>query len=434
METQPDGAFSGVVGRKIKGGAKMKRIVCLLLGALLLTGCAGAPPAAGTKTEPQTAVESTPAAQIPAVEGYDDFAAVLSAAVLDGKGNKNLSPVSAYIALAMAAEGARGDTRAELLALLGAKNAEDMRKSAEEMLKTLSISGKSSELILADSIWLGKQAGAAFYEDYLALLSRSYDAEADAVYFGTPEAAARIAAWIREKTREKVKISDDVMEFDADTIAVLINTIYLKDGWRTPFDENLTEKGTFCGPDGERQVQYMRRTDAGGAIVRGDGYLRYAMDLREAGTMVFVLPDEGVSLDSLLGSPEGIRELLTGGDKSVADVSILLPKFSFQDRTDLEETLMGLGVRTCFSGGADFSGMTDMPAHISRALQESYVGVDENGVTAAAYTLIAMTKGAAIPVEREKIDFHLTRPFLYAVESADGTVLFIGTVTAPDEA
>ena len=95
---------------------------------------------------------------------------------------------------------------------------------------------------------------------------------------------------------------------------------------------------------------------------------------------------------------------------------------------------MGLGVRTCFTGGADFSAMTDTPAHISRVLQESHIGVDENGVTAAAYTMIVMAKSAAIHSERERVDFHLTRPFLYAIESRDGTVLFIGTVTSPDEA
>ena len=38
---------------------------------------------------------------------------------------------------------------------------------------------------------------------------------------------------------------------------------------------------------------------------------------------------------------------------------------------------------------------------------------------------------SASPVEREKIDFHLTRPFLYAIESRDGTVLFLGTVAEP---
>ena len=413
----------------------MKKTICWLLLAALLTGCAHAQPQPSEEIQTETPIQSEPAAQIPAVEGYDDFAAVLSAAVIDGKSNKNLSPVSVYIALAMTAEGARGRTQEELLALLGEEKAEDVRKKAEEMLEDLRISGKNSELSLADSIWLGEQAGgASFHEAYLTILSDSYDAKADSVCFGTAEAGERIAAWIREKTRDKVKISEDAMQFDADTLAVLLNTIYLTDGWRMPFDKDLTEKGVFYGPDGERQAEYMRRKDQDKTIVRGEGFLRYALPLDEVGTMVFVLPDEGVTLESLLDSPAKVKELLTGGSSSAADVDLMVPKFGFQDRTDLENILMSLGVQTCFTGGADFSLMTDTPAHVSRVLQESYIGVDENGVTAAAYTLIAMTKGASVPVEREKVDFHLTRPFLYAIISSDGIVLFIGTVTAPDKA
>ena len=370
------------------------------------------------------------------VEGYESFMTVLSAALIDGQSNKNLSPISVYLALAMAAEGARGKTQEEMLALLGEKTIEDVRENAKAMVKTLCLKKESGELALANSIWMGQQdESVTFHEAFLKTLSDSYDAEANAVRFGEAEAGRRIAAWIKEKTRDKVKVSDDAMRFNADTLAVLINTIYLKDGWRAPFDTNMTEKGTFYGPNGKQtQVNYMRRTDRAAAIIRGDGYLRYAMPLRDVGRMVFVLPDEGVSLESLLGSPERIEELLNGGTESTADVNILLPKFSFQDRTDLEETLMGLGVKTCFTGEADFSAMTDTPAYVSRVLQESHIGVDENGVVAAAYTMIAMAKSAAFSMEREKVDFHLTRPFLYTIESKDGTILFIGTVTAPDEA
>ena len=222
------------------------------------------------------------------------------------------------------------------------------------------------------------------------------------------------------------------MQFDGDTLAVLINTIYLKDGWREPFNEERTEQGTFHRSNGKpKKVDYMRRTDRNGTIVRGDGFLRYALPLNEVGRMVFVLPDEGVSLESLLGSPEKVTALLRDGEEKNADVDLMVPKFRFQDRTDLEEILQSLGVRTCFTGMADFSGMTNTPAHVSRVLQESYIGVDEKGVEAAAYTLVALAKSAAIPVEREKIDFHLTRPFLYAIESRDGTVLFLGTVAEP---
>ncbi len=420
----------------------MKKTICwLLIGLLLLTGCAQ--PKQGSKEEARPTVTVTyysePTAvvpsidDIPAVSGYDDFMAVLSAAIIDGTGNKNLSPISVYLALAMTAEGGRGETQAELLTLLGANTAEDMRETAEKLLKSLEVRGETGEIALADSFWLGEQdETVTFHEAYLSTLRASYDAEARSVRFGDPAAGEEIAAWIKEKTREKVKVSRDAMRFDADTLAVLINTIFLKDGWRTPFDENQTKQGIFHRTkEKTKQVDYMRRTDRNVSIVRGEGFLRYALPLNEVGSMVFVLPDEGVSLESLLGSREKIAKLLNDGESKSADVDLMVPKFSFQDRTDLEEILQALGVRTCFTGGADFSGMTDTPACVSRVLQESYIGVNENGVEAAAYTMVVMAKSAAIPVEREKVDFHLTRPFLYAIERQDGTVLFIGTVVEP---
>ena len=438
---QPGRSLRGVVDRK-EGERTMRRNVCwLLTGLLLLTGCVqpqvdldpqeARPTVTVTYYSEPTAV--APAVDLPDVAGYDDFTSVLSAAVLDGTGNKNLSPVSVYIALSMAAEGARGETQRELLALLGAQNAEEMRTTAEELLSSLEVRGETGEIALADSIWLGEQdSTVSFREAYLELLRTSYDAEARSVPFGDPAAGEEIAAWIREKTREKINISEDAMRFDADTLAVLINTVFLKDGWREPFNEDRTEQGIFFGLNGkEGTADYMRRTDLNGTIVRGEGFLRYALSLNEVGRMVFVLPDEGVSLESLLGSPESMEKLLHSGENKKADVDLMVPKFGFQDRTDLEEILQSLGVQTCFTGMADFSGMTDTPVYISRVLQESRIDVDENGVAAAAYTLVAMAKGAAIPAEREKVDFHLTRPFLYAIESRDGTVLFLGAVTEP---
>ena len=420
----------------------MKRIMCLLLtGLLLLAGCAQPQQGSNEGARPTVTVtyHSEPTAivpsmdDIPTVSGYEEFMTVLSAAIIDGKNNKNLSPVSVYLALAMAAEGSRGRTQTELLTLLGAEDARDMRKTAEELLKKMDIQGETGQLALADSFWLGEQDEAVtFHEAYLDTLRSSYDAEARSVRFGHPSAGEEISAWIREKTREKVNVSEDAMRFDADTLAVLVNTIFLQDGWRIPFDENLTEEGFFNGVTGkQKQADYMRRKDRNVSIVRGEGFMRYVLPLNDVGNMVFVLPDEGVTLESLLGSSENIEKLLSDGEKKNVDVDLMVPKFGFQDRTDLEEILQSLGVRTCFTGEADFSGMTDTPAHISRVLQESFIGVDENGVVAAAYTLVAMTKNTSIPIEREKVDFHLTRPFLYAIESRDGTILFIGTVVEP---
>ena len=430
----------------------MKKTICwLLLLVMLLAGCTGKavektagenpilqsePAPQGSDITPPAVENDEPTPTIPPIDGYNDFMSVLSAALMDGQSNKNLSPVSVYIALAMAAEGAKGDTQEELLAILGEKKLKDLRKSVEQMLKDLKTEGTSGELVLANSIWLGRQdESVAFHEAYLKTLAKSYGAKAGAVRFGAAEAGEKIAAWIKEKTRDKIQPSEDAMTFNADTLAVLINTIYLKDSWQNPFDPERTEQDTFSGLQGkEIIVKYMRRTDSNAAVVRGEGYLRYALPLRDVGRMVFVLPNEEVSLESLLGSPEKINELLRGGEEVNADVDLKVPKFTFQDRTDLEKTLMDLGVRISFTGGADFSGITDTPAHISRVLQESHIGVNEDGVEAAAYTMIALAKSSMSIEKRDKIDFHLTRPFLYAIESYDGTVLFIGTVTEPDKA
>ena len=74
---------------------------------------------------------------------------------------------------------------------------------------------------------------------------------------------------------------------------------------------------------------------------------------------------------------------------------------------------------------------SDTPCCIDSVIQESYIGVDENGVEAAAYTMVSMKANGINMMELEKLDFHLTRPFFYTIEAFDGTVLFVGTVTNP---
>ncbi|MBR0508384.1 MAG: hypothetical protein IJJ86_07210 [Clostridia bacterium] len=418
----------------------MKRLLCILFAALLLAACTAKPDPAG-KAAPTSEPVSTPEpvrsdpVAVPEIDGYGSFAAVLASKLLDGTANKNLSPISVYLALAMVAEGANGESQESMLALLGCKTIEELRTICGAMLETLSIDQDGSTLALADSIWMANELGgvkAEFDADYLKTLADVFRSEAHAVDFTQQSTKKQIADWITEHTRGKIKISEDALNFDEQTLAVLINTIYLKDAWADDFYEGATESGTFYGLGSELTVDYMNRFDRASSIVQGDGFLRYSLPLRRVGRMTFILPDEGVDLSGLLASPEALKAVLTGGDSIRADVSVKLPKFKFQDRFDLNEPLMELGLAGLFTDGADLSGMCNVPARISRVIQESYIGVDENGVEAAAYTMVVADGATMMPPEDlPQIDFHLTRPFLYVIESWDGTVLFIGTVTAP---
>ena len=416
----------------------MKRLISILFAALLLCACTvnSRPTAPLTEPTEQTeAPEPLPDFPIPEIAGYAGFSDVLAAKLLDGTRNKNLSPISLYLALAMTAEGAKGETQADMLKLLGCSSPEELRGICGAMLETLSFDTEDSTIEIADSIWMADRNGTlTFREDYLKALADVYRSEANAVDFANAETGRQIAAWITEHTRGKIKISEDAMQFSPETVAVLINTIYLKAAWLDPFYESATEAGTFFGVDGETAADYMNRKDAGATIVKGDGFLRYSLPLFGVGRMTFILPDEGTALADLLGTPEKLHTLLYDGEELRADVLVKLPKFRFQDRFDLNEPLKALGIGIAFSDAADFSGMCDRFASISSVLQESFIGVDEKGVEAAAYTMVAVNGACALPEDLPEIEFYLTRPFLYVIESRDGTVLFIGTVTAPTNA
>ena len=465
----------------------MKRLLCMILTGLMLfsAACTAAPavqvpevptdvpetqptdvpadePAEAPTDEPEAPITIQPIEDPPIdltdpilpideptgetadVGGYADFSSLLSATLLDGRRNRNLSPISVWLAMAMVAEGANGETQAELLKLLGCKTIEDLRTACAAMLKTLSVEDEGCVLDVHNSLWMAEAIGGMpvhFHEDFLSVLGDTYRSEANTVDFSNFTAGQQIAEWITEQTRGKIEVDPQAMRFDPMTIAVLINTIYLKSGWTDPFDTLLTEQGVFYGTDPETgdqteiTVDYMHRSDRNVTITQGDGWLRYRVYLNTVGYISFVLPDEGISLDRLLGSPEAIDKLLHKGIDKTCNVSLQIPKFSFQDKMELTAILQSLGLAHCFDDDADFSRMSDPNCRIDSVLQQSYIGVDENGVEAAAYTMVSMrATGYFNPVELETIEFHLTRPFFYSIETYDGDVLFIGTVTTPNAA
>lgn len=144
--------------------------------------------------------------------------------------------------------------------------------------------------------------------------------------------------------------------------------------------------------------------------------------------MVFILPDEGISPQSLIDTPEKIREVFEGGEEYMGEVVWQIPKFDFTSSLDLKETLNHLGVTSAFEPDADFSGITDDVAFLSGITQGTHIAVNEDGVDASAFTLIEYA-GEAIPNGRA--DMCLTRPFLYGITGTNGALLFVGICENP---
>ena len=162
--------------------------------------------------------------------------------------------------------------------------------------------------------------------------------------------------------------------------------------------------------------------------MRGENYTRSQLALKDSGSMIFVLPDEGVDVASLAASPEALQAALTGGESTTGEVVWQIPKFSFGFSADLIGTLQSLGVSAAFSESADFSAITDAAAFISGLTQQTHIAIDENGVEASAFTQIDYA-GAAMPQGRAEMI--LDRPFIYAITASNGMILFVGICNNP---
>jgi serine protease inhibitor len=149
--------------------------------------------------------------------------------------------------------------------------------------------------------------------------------------------------------------------------------------------------------------------------------------------MWLFLPDEGVSPEEVTAD---VMDFLAtphqdGIDRKFMEIRLSLPKFDICGDAELSETLKKLGITHIFdSSQADFTPIypEENGAAVNAIQHAARVHIDEQGVTAAAFTVI-LEAGAAMPPE-EIIDFKLDRPFLFVVEK-DNIPLFTGVVNEP---
>ncbi|MEE3378351.1 MAG: serpin family protein, partial [Lachnospiraceae bacterium] len=147
------------------------------------------------------------------------------------------------------------------------------------------------------------------------------------------------------------------------------------------------------------------------------------------------LPDEGVSAEELLSDPQVLSLInATAGTAqcTVLKINYAIPKFDVASDTDLSDSLKKLGVTDVFNEGtADFSSVAEnsIGMYLSKVDHSVRVLIDEEGVKAAAYTIMPLA--GALPPSEEEVDFVLDRPFVFAIRSETGIPLFVGVVELP---
>ena len=351
------------------------------------------------------------------------FADRTAGAIFADSENRVYSPISLYAALAMLTEVTDGGTKQQVMELLAADDAESLRQQIKDLWIGVYTDDDQSVCRLANGAFLRENADVN--QEKVETLADWHFASTYRVPMGTEEADKAIASWLNQNTGGLLSQETGNIRTDGNDLLRLYNTIYYKSGWSDAFVSSRTKQDVFTAADGTAQkVDFMHRTESG-SYLRGEGYTAAPRSLNY-GRMVFVLPDEGVTPESLLQRQGFLAELT--GDYNAAELVWSVPKFDVKSSTELNEVLQALGMTEAFDWTkADFTPLTGNGAFLSSAMQAARVKIDEEGVEAAAYTELVCADSAMMEVP-PTVEMDLDRPFLFVIFDYNNIPLFVGAV------
>lgn len=415
---------------------KQKHIFLSLMGLILvcamtlnLTGCAVEVQAANLMEGIEAGKVTGKDTDDAFASSYADFSLELFKKTVTENENSLISPLSVMLALAMTANGADTQTKAEMETLLGGEiSLGELNEYLYSYVKNLP-SGDKYKLGIANSIWFRDNENALTVEkDFLQTNADYYNASAYKSAFDD-QTVKDINNWVKDKTDGM--IGSIVDQIDPYTIMYLINALVFDAEWDTVYDEDSVDDGSFTAYDGTiRNVKMMssvenKYIDDGKAT----GFIKNYKDGKYA--FVALLPNTDISLDEYIASltGEGFISMIKNAES--LSVETKMPKFSYDYKIVMNDALKALGMPTAFDvANADFSKLGHSSygnIYIGEVLHKTYILVNEIGTRAGAVTKVEM-KFSSAPLNDYTVT--LDRPFVYAIiDTATNLPIFIGTVT-----
>ena len=346
-------------------------------------------------------------------------------------GNIFYSPYSISAVLAMTYEGAEGKTSDEMKSVFHFPEDNILRTNFAAIYNDINEGNNAYELKTGNALWV--QQDYPFLEDYMSRVEKYYRGKAANLDFisETEKSRQTINTFIEEQTNDKIKDLISAGMLNSLTRLVLTNAIYFKGTWEWEFDKSDTREQDFkIAPDNIVKTPMMFMDPDKAEFNYVDLEKLQVLELPYKGekiSMLILLPKE--NLENIELSSEKLNEYKSQMEETKLD-SIYLPKFEFDTKYLMSETLKGMGMLTAFTWDADFSGMTGYKdLFISFVVHQAYVKVDEKGTEAAAATAVGMPMSAA-----PRNIFRADHPFIFIIQEKEtGNILFIGRVTNPNE-
>ena len=419
----------------------VKRILCLALSVGMLLSCMGCGGREPVNLMEQLGQENS----LDEAEEINDFhegdgTAEAAAAVTDfgvrlfrqsmeeGE-NLLISPLSVLTVLTMTANGAEGETLAQMEKVFG-MTAQELSAYLCACREALPEAEKY-KLSMANSIWFTEDESFAVEQDFLKTNEAYFNAGLYAAPFDD-STVKEINSWVKENTDGMI---DGILnEIPQDAVMYLINALAFEAEWQDTYEKHEVRDGNFTMEDGtvkeaemmySSEYQYLEDDSA-------EGFLKYYAEGKYA--FAALLPAEGVTVSEYISGLTGerLREILM----NPVDVKVMaaIPKFKSECTLLMNDILCRMGMPDAFDAvRADFSGIGVSEAgnlYISQVIHKTFIEMDERGTKAGAVTAVEMnTKGAAMEDPEPVRTVYLDRPFVYLVIDCETCLpIFIGAV------
>lgn len=375
--------------------------------------------------------------------------------------NVLVSPISAHYALSMALNGTSDKTRTQFIETLGYEALSDVTGINKENLGLLKALTKEplteaqrkalpawekvpAVVSIQNSIWATNgetsKVPYAFKKSFVSQMKSSYGVQdAKSLDFKDPKSADVVNKWTSDMTN---KMIPEIIDADGmkDLLWILLNTTFLEAQWTTPFGKPFEDE--FTKLDGKKAKAQMLYRSTTARFADHPDYQVAEIEMAKSTLKAYVvLPKNAADFETLQADQTaGIwtkatwSEILTSLKPQLGKLT--MPKFTFEYGVEMKEdgkVTKGMGLNFLFKNSANFDEMDgpgSPPSKVGIIKQNTKIEWDENGVKAAAATLVGGVARGMAP--RPSFEMVVDRPFYIAIQDSEtGAFLFLGQVLDP---
>ena len=375
------------------------------------------------------------------VKSNNSFAADLYTHIKNSnEDNFVFCPFSISSCLSMVYMGARGETAAQMRKVLSLDiDPKVLPKTNAALIFSLmakSMEAPGYQLSIANGMWLDQKI--FILSGFRHMLTSEFKAKVETLDFAqSAKATAGINDWISSATQEKIPSLLQPSDISADTRLVLANAVFFKGNWTLPFNPKVTKPLPFYSvPESSCDTAMMNQINF---------FPYYENDLLQVLALPFIGTNaDGGQIACLIALPKSAEnlprveeDLSSTIEKWLSNlardrIDITIPKFTLNNRYELNQTLQKLGMENAFFPGANFAGIDGMrDLFLSKVLHQTFFALDEAGVTAAAATAASFNVTSTGP-QAPPVSFLADHPFLFLlVDLKSHLVLFAGKCSQP---